>query len=431
MQPLNCPHPNSDPQKQACAHLLEKADSCYTFYLDGHGQRYHLLCEACAESVMAGKVPALAAVCSDCFRHIEDKGYFRGIIGQPEVFPTPALSSMTHRTVNLPGLSAEDLSDIQPLEHEPGCQWIALTRSGSLVRLDFDRQEVSTLVTLASAPLDLTKSLSLELAPDGSFAAVANTFGVLGVVVEIHTGKFTMPLRREPYHEDVSAFSIAFFQHKGETLLIHATEWNRLDISNPATGECLTTREWEVPSSEEEPVEHDLDYFHGDLLVSPQGTWIADDGWIWHPVGCVNCWSLTRWIEENPWESEDGESLQGLFYRAYFWGGPMCWIDERRLAIWGYGEYANWISPAVRLFDVVENKEIRWFAGVEGGALVFDEYLFSLSQEKGLSAWNPEDGSCHFRDPMVTPFAYHRGAKTFLSRLADGQFRLSAFNQAV
>ena len=430
MKTSSCPHPSSDRKKRVCTHLLEEADSNYVLYLSGHGQSYHLLCSSCAEQVKTGQTPSLSAVCSDCFQHIEEDGYCKGIFGQPEVCPRPSMASMTHQTLELPGLRAQDLIDIQPLQHLPACEWVGLTHTGALVHIDFDRQEVSTIMTLESSSLDLTKSLSMVLAPDGHFAALANTFGELGLVVDLRTGEVAMPLRREPYHEDVSAFSIAFFRHDNVTLLIHATEWNRLDISNPATGECLTAREWEEPSSDDEPMKHGLDFFHGDLLVSPQGSWIADDGWIWHPVGCINCWSLDRWIEENPWESEDGESLQGLFYREYFWGGPMCWIDERRLAVWGYGEQVDWMSPAVRIFDVVENKEIRWFAGVEANSLVFDEHLFALSEEEGLSAWDPDDGSCLFRDPTITPIAYDRGSKTFLSMLPDGQFRLSSFEQS-
>lgn len=435
---IRCTHQGCHKESRVCTHLLDAPDSDHARYFSGQGLRYHLLCHPCADQFRTGEAPSLTPICEACFNEIEEQGFWDGIVGRPEVLSAPTMLSMTHHLVELPGLSAQDVLDIQPLQHPPG-EWIAVTRAGALVRVDFERRAVSIITKFDASPLDLSQRLSMELAPDGQFAALANTFGERGIVVDLHSGRITMPFQREAYHNNVTPFPIAFFQHDNASLLVHATEWNRLDISNPATGKLLTTRE-SPRYSENRESEYYLDYFHGRLRASPAGRWIADDGWAWHPVGSIRSWSLQRWMEENLWESEDGETVQYLCNREYFWGGPLCWMNERHLAVWGYGR-DEYLIPAIRIFDVVTNTELRWFAGVEieshgdgqklgrqGGSLVYDGHLYALSDKHGLSAWDPEVGTCLFRDPTLTPTAYDRGSKTFLSLLPERPFRLSRFD---
>ena len=70
----------------------------------------------------------------------------------------------------------------------------------------------------------------------------------------------------------------------GRTLVVHATDWNRLDVSDPATGERLTLRDLPQPESGQPRPNRYMDYCHAGLSVSPDYEWIADWGWIWHPV---------------------------------------------------------------------------------------------------------------------------------------------------
>jgi hypothetical protein len=171
--------------------------------------------------------------------------------------------------------------------------------------------------------------------------------------------------------------------------------------------------------------EHSLDYFHCGLSVSPDGEHIAEDGWVWHPVGEVVAWNLRRWLRDNAWESEDGASRRLLCWRDYFWDGPLCWLDSRRLAVWGQGEDSNDLIPAVRIFDVTTGKEERWFAGPVGESLFFDDVLFSCHAEQGTAVWDAESGERLLHDPDVRPTRYHRAAKTLLTTFPGGTFRLS------
>ena len=84
-------------------------------------------------------------------------------------------------------------------------------------------------------------------------------------------------LSDDDYHYEQSMFPAALSCMKGETLLIHGTGWNRLDITDPRNGTLLTDRVIHangLVDGRYVRAEHDLDYFHGQLLVSPDG-----DGW--------------------------------------------------------------------------------------------------------------------------------------------------------
>lgn len=84
------------------------------------------------------------------------------------------------------------------------------------------------------------------------------------------------------------------------------------------------------------------------------------------------------------------------------------------MAVWGYGDDDENMLPAVRLFDVVAEKELDWFAGPTKGPLVYDEYLFILSEQHGLTAWDVSTGERVLVDRDFRPTSYHRGAKQFL-----------------
>ncbi len=208
------------------------------------------------------------------------------------------------------------------------------------------------------------------------------------------------------------------------TLLVHGTDWNRLDITDLVTGTLMTERNAPtyVPGQQ---VEHYLDYFHAGLLLSPDGEWIADNGWVWGSSSLTTAWSLKRWLETNVWESEDGLSRREFFYREHR-VDPICWIDSRTLAILGYDESEEdtALRPGLRLFDVVSGDEVHSFSGPEGD-LFFDEYLFSCSAEKGTALWDVRSGERLYRDPTFCPIRYHPGTKQFLTLRGEQHIQLS------
>lgn len=173
----------------------------------------------------------------------------------------------------------------------------------------------------------------LHVSHSGAYVAVVVDRGRSGVVVETRSGKSTMQLDGGAYCEETVPFSACFLQFDGRDVFVHRTDWNRLDASDPASGRSLTQRFIAAYESMGEPPLHYLDYFHGQLLASPDGHLMFDDGWVWHPMSIPRIWSVAEWLRSNPWESEDGASVADLDARDD-WTQPACWVDDERIAVW-------------------------------------------------------------------------------------------------
>jgi hypothetical protein len=134
--------------------------------------------------------------------------------------------------------------------------------------------------------------------------------------------------------------------------------------------------------------------------------------------------SIRPWLENHPWESEDGESKRLLCSRLYFWDGPLCWIDDRTLAVWGFGNDDEMLLPAALVFDVESGRLIRWFAGPLG-QFAFNRYLFSHSIDLGTSVWDLTTGERLLHDSSLCPTVYHPGSGKFVTVMRREGFRLS------
>lgn len=242
---------------------------------------------------------------------------------------------------------------------------LVLTKDGALHVMDLDAG-ASTLLCRIELP-DLPPGRDenrfgppryrLHASPDGEHAAVVVDKGRQGIVVRTRTGEVSMRLDGDDYFDGTVPFSACFLRLEGRDVFVHRTAWNRLDAADPGTGESLTTRDIGPYVADCERPTHYLNYFHGQLRPSPGGSRIFDDGWVWHPVSVPRVWSVTDWLESNPWESEDGASIVELAMRDD-WTNPSCWIDERRLAQWGLAERDEdemedkCQRPGLRIMDV-------------------------------------------------------------------------------
>lgn len=172
------------------------------------------------------------------------------------------------------------------------------------------------------------------------YVCISERFGVHAAVVNVRDSS-TRYFCREDYHADVSSYSIGFFQSNNATLLLHQTQWNRLDITNLDTGELLTDREIfckEIAlgylNKNEEPVapKYDtlnyLDYFHSMVHVSPNHKNFLSNGWVWHPVGIIRCFSVERFYETYELGSTEIDYGSG-----YNWDRPCAFIDDDTFVI--------------------------------------------------------------------------------------------------
>lgn len=321
---------------------------------------------------------------------------------------------------------------------------LVLTPNGTLIGVDLDTGVCTELcsVVLPTIPHAEPNRRSwcrhgLRAASDGRHAAIVVEGGGEGIVVDVLTGRPTMHLDGGDYHEDTVPFSACFVPFQGRDVLVHRTLWNRLDVADPATGAPLTERDTESEESEKVKERH-LDYFHGQLLPSPDGSRLVDDGWVWHPVSIPRAWSVSDWLGANPWESECGASAVNLTIREN-WNTPVCWVGNQHVALWGLEKWDAEDEDAepvqgtgVRILDVTESKqssERRVVMDLDerqvSDTFSDGEYLY-VAAVTGTTVWHIASGARIAEVPDFIARLHHRrrGSLVAIRPEAIVEFRL-------
>jgi hypothetical protein len=419
---LSCGHDAPPYGTPVCEHIRAATGPVdHVTRYTGVGLAGDHVCAGCRDRVAEGLAVETAAVCEECYDTTE--GGVTGAVGLPEVRERPTAVDPTVRITAIPA-ALGTVTDLAPVDGA-ATGWLALCEDGRVVRWEPD---LGTWAAVARATVEVPadaepwagrhQARRLHASPDGRFAAVVLDYGRSGEVFDLSAGTTTMALDGDDYRPDTVPFSLAFAEHRGRTVLVHRTGWNRLDVSDPATGELLTAREIGPAESGSPQPPHYLDYFHGGLLVGPGGRHIVDDGWVWSPVGVVSAWSLAAWLDGNPYESEDGASRAHVTDWGYHWDRPIAWLDEHRLAVGGLGEDDEAIVPGARIFDVERidhdqddrAAETAAFGGPDGRFFSDGGLLFSASPT-GLEIWDPSDGARLAAVPGFHPTHHHRAAR--------------------
>jgi hypothetical protein len=329
--------------------------------------------------------------------------------------------------------------DIAPVNQESQSIWLMLAEDGRLLRHDAHEQE-SEVVGRTILPPEPARdpfdghalARRLHVSNDGNFAAVVSDYGQFGQVIDLSSGRITLQLDGGDYEPETVPFSFRFASWQGRVVAIHRTAWNRLDVSDASSGQLLSERGPTSYQNGEQPPEHYLDYFHGSLYMSPKGTRILDDGWVWHPVGIPVVWSVDQWLSGNVWESEDGETKRDVCAREWYWDRGMAWLDEDTVAIGGIGDHGDKVVDGARIFDITSTgpaspewrsdwkwaREIAAFAGPAGRFFSDGEWLYSASKS-GLSRWNTKTGIRTGHIDWFNPTHHHLGAGE-LAQISDG-----------
>jgi hypothetical protein len=398
----------------------------YVKWYIGVGLDAELLCTPCADARAQGQTAPADHVCEECFEYATTEvGELAGVRGKPEIRARSEPFDAALRTTAIPR-DVGAIVDIAPIGRESGSVWLMLAEDGALIRIDADTGDWKRLAT-ASVPPEPDREAwaghvlkpRLHASAGGEFAAVVHDYGRYGQIIDLRSGEVTLALDGGDYHTETVPFSFAFAEVAGRVVAIHRTDWNRLDVSDPATGKLLTARHPTSYRTGEQRPEHYLDYFHGGLQVSPGGGWIVDDGWVWHPFGVPMAWSLERWLSGNVWESEDGPTNKSLCGRAYYWGHAMTWLDDSRVAVGGIGDDDDAMVDGARIFDITLPKgpgqeerfarELTAFPGPAGSFFGAAPWLFS-ADETGLSRWDINDGARTGQLPGFLPTHDHRTA---------------------
>ena len=376
--------------------------------------QYDLACAACSP------VPRglLHGACADCVARVLGELPELRPEGAPRVVERASELRVEEDTISLDARPASPVVAIA-VAVEWGRSWIALCADGSVGRLDLHRRELRILSRVPEDVLSLG-NLGLEVSANGRFAAAVNVNGRRGSVIDLESGRETIRLDRGDYHPEASSFPVAFFELAGRTCVVHGTSWNRLDVSDATTAESLRPRTFGTDPTDRA---HSLDYFHSGLSISPGAEWIAEDGWIWHPIGNPVVWSLARWMKENPFEAEDGPTRANVAHRG-FWDSAMCWLDDHTLGIAG-GEYlVDQPLPILLRFDARAGAMLPAFPCPAGLLAAEDGRLYVYDRTEGLSVLDLANGDRLLHAPHVCAHAY-RGRGEFLTLLPDGSFRIS------
>jgi hypothetical protein len=446
--PIICAHGEAEKTGRACEHLLKKVNleyynsSEHFRFFTGRDIDFVLLCSECAKHPEASEI-YWRTICDSCVRDIAC-GTRMGELGSPEIRRRDVGLKLLHQPGFDHGLDSPVIA-AAPRGMKASGEWLLLTQNGELVLLNTGGQSVNCATLPLKVSIEAGLPFSLCVSRDGRFAAIASTYGQTGIVVDLEEVRVLMNLTRGTYLNEHCRFPLIFAEHSGKPVLVHATEWNRLDVTELPSGRMLTTRERTSYCQGQDRPAHYLDYFQCSLAVSPDDKGIVSNGWIWHPVGVVAKWSLEKWLTENAWESEDGPSKKSLCWRDYYWDGPLCWIDERTIAVWGLGDDDILLIPGVRLFDAESGEEKFSFPGPAGGSqkenlqvvgkeqvflhgtgtLIFDGWLFAWVTGKPFSAWDISDGAQVLEESDFLPLGYHRGSQEFLSLMLEGTMRIS------
>lgn len=254
-----------------------------------------------------------------------------------------------------------------------------------------------------------------------------------GIVLDLTTNKDILKLDCGDYNTEHTVFPVAFFLHQHKPYLVHATDWNRLDITNLENMQLLTNRNLDDFSKLEEAYDDDDDdddsfmtEWHGELKVSPNGESVATIGWVWHPLGVAFGFSLKKWIEGSQWEPENGESKKSYAIWDYFWHSPFLWLDNNRLCIWGAegGQQSNNIPlNGVAIYNAEDGKILKYFSGPTMDVFYFDKYLFSAihGQKTGFTIWSVEDGCLLHTEDSFNVMEYLPGSKEFVTYCDGGE----------
>lgn len=386
---LNCGHDDKASEIRLCSHLVGQAEVAFWRVLRGDAMRYDCCCELCQQAMERGEPLDFVEVCAACAQKIDsEKWDFRGWRGAPSVEEFPVPFNDTLQTVTFP----DEMRAAQALYPLDSGRVLAFYES----QIGIFEGETFTPLVSVQMPEDTTRERNnhgptphFHLSPSGRYAALVNDYGRYGAVFDLENARQTMNLERGEHCPETVLFSLAFFACEGRDLVVHATNWNRLEISDPQNGELLTPR---AATHYRDKNPHYLDYFHGALHIAPDGEWIADDGWVWSPAGIVCVWNLKNWLYTNVYESEKGASRRDLNYGWYLWNRPICWLDAHRIAIEGIGDEEGMTIGGATVFDARSGEQLAQFAGPSGEFWSDGTRLFSVEND-GLHLWDVESGA--------------------------------------
>jgi hypothetical protein len=281
----------------------------------------------------------------------------------------------------------------------------AFLADATLVYVSTKLNEITPITDLNAYGFPLSSLFEIHCSKDCKFVALTCTYRgddqlrpvSRCVVIALDNSREIMHLSNGDYHTELTPFPFCFVTKDGKNLIIHATNWNRLDITDLETGQLLTERDYAEKPDLSDHEDFVFTEWPGKLLPSPGQERVATIGWVWHPIGHAYSFDLKRWLEGNKWEPDASIHQKSYAIWDYFWDSPFVWLDERRLCIWGVDENSMEPTDSATIFDAETAEQLFSFNGPTQDIFFYDEYLFSgikcLDEyQKGLSVWDINTG---------------------------------------
>jgi len=404
-----CNHQTVQRRNWICPHLNQNDCAGYYFRFSGRGADFALVCGDCGQVAW----DELEAACDQCFEkaHACESGY-RGNFGEPEVLIAKrekcVVAAQTRLVLPAPILAAARIWN----------RWVALLDDRTIHFVDPFASCSEPIGTLDACEINWSEPIALISSDDGRYLAVTNDRGQHGAVYDLNTNQVAMSLNRQSYLSEQTRFPVTFIGRGSETRIIHGTDWNRLDISDPATGLCLTERSTGL-SQGVEAASGQLDYFMGELMLSPDNQRMLVDGWVWHPVGVTGVVEVAKWLEGDVWRCEQDLAGPGIRALNYCWNLGKAFVGSEKVILWGIGHDDDHMVNGACLFDLADRKLLGCFGGPPRANFAMGEYLFVFSGEHDTTAWDVATGERVWQLPGHRASLYNPNSRIFLHHEGD------------
>ena len=200
-----------------------------------------------------------------------------------------------------------------------------ITEEFELLKINVKQNQIINKWKIDSKSIEINEQLTLILSPKDHFISITNTYGQHGLVYNLDSKSEILALDRKNYKIEHSIFPNCFFSRDSKLYLIHATDWNHIQIFDLEKNENITDR---INKYQEEFY---LDYFYGELHLSPNQNWILSSGWIWGPASYCKFINLDVWMISNHNEPETNDKHDFSIF-SYYWDRAICWISNTSVA---------------------------------------------------------------------------------------------------
>jgi len=314
------------------------------------------------------------------------------------------------------------------------------TDHSEIVRLNIDSGEHDLIATLDANEFPVTAKFHLYCSQDGRFLALTcrrrstHELSPLckGIVIRQADGETVMALSAGDYHTEQAPLPLCFLEYEGRTLLVHATDWNRLDITDMDSGKIITERNFEDSPGRDEDNDDLYTEWYGLLKPSPNNSRMATIGWVWHPIGIALSFDLKAWLNGSTWESDCSPRMRDYAIWDYYWDSPFCWVDDQKLCIWGVsdGEFGDDPKNEAAIFDAESGDKLLSIPGPTCDTFFCDEYLFSGLQvgeerQMGLTIWSLKDASLLYKKQGLFADLYVPEEKALIAFDKNGEITIN------